>query len=167
MWLAPTLSHWSAGTVGYQPSLSIPSERNLCLCIFPRLHTCTILSETFTHQSSQPLHMKTQMFFKSRTNPNKAITPDCPLLNCHWLARTWVIWRIKNLWHYHATLSWNNKEEKLHSWDGWSRWTCWLRDVSQAVCQEARKAVRTLLEHWIWNAALGAWKCRELRNRRG
>lgn len=108
IYLTDLQEHWAISQV-----YPFPQKETLCLCIFPRLPACTILSEKLTHQSSQPLHTKTQMFLKSRTNPNKTIIPDCPLLNSHWLARTWVIEGIKTLRHHHVTLSWNNKEEKL------------------------------------------------------
>lgn len=87
--------------------------------------SCMHCPEKFPHQSSQPLLVKTQMLFKSRTNPNEIITPDCPLLNPHWLARTWMIWRTENVWHLQVTSSWNGKEEKL---------------LIKEICQEARKA---------------------------
>lgn len=96
---------------------SVGDRLHLCFWkeSFPRLHACAVLEEKFTHCSSQPWHMKTQMFliFKNRTNSNKTITSACPLLTSCKAAKARVVWWIKNLWHHYAAFHENNKEEKL------------------------------------------------------
>ena len=57
--------------------------------------------------------MKTQLFFKNRTNPNKTITPDCPLLTSHQAAKARVFEELKIYGTIVPLSHENNKEENL------------------------------------------------------
>lgn len=172
MWLAPTFISLIC-MKGGQPSLSIPSERNLCFR--KQLIFAVHLSQTscmhypewevhtpeFTTSPHEDLNV-----FKSRRNPNKTITPDCLVLNSHWLARPWVNWRIKNVWHYQVTLSWNNKEERLLIKEMADQDEHAVWEMCHRLFIRKQGKQWASLKIWIWNAARGAWKCRELRNKR-
>lgn len=72
--------------------------------------TCALSWERSSHTGVYNLcTWRPKCFFKNRTNPNKTLTPDCPLLTSHQAAKARVVWIIKNLWHHHAAFSWKQQ----------------------------------------------------------
>lgn len=47
--------------------------------------------EVHTLEFTTSAHEDPNVFFKNRTNPNKTLTPDCPLLTSHQAAKARVV----------------------------------------------------------------------------